>query len=142
MTGAIKSRVLKGHVGIGQTVRGEALVAHDNFSARYDLDRLKGVFSRPQHKLFGHSYVDRILILNAAKGGVASAWMLREMVSRNMGPKALILNFANPIMAQGAAYADLPLLDRFEFDVAGFVENGDIVKINPAAGTLTIVGGE
>ncbi len=139
MTGAAKPRVLRGHVGIGQTVRGEALVAHDNFSARYDLDRLKGVFSRPQHKLFGHSYVDKILILNAAKGGVASAWMLREMVSRNMGPKALILNFANPIMAQGAAYADLPLLDRFEFDVTGFVKNGDTVEVDPAAGTLTIV---
>ena len=24
---------------------------HDNFSARYDLDRQKGVFSRPAHKL-------------------------------------------------------------------------------------------
>jgi len=140
MTGTTKSRVLTGHVGIGETVRGRALVAHDNFSARYDLDRLKGVFSRPQHKLFGHSYVDRILILNAAKGGVASAWMLREMVSRNMGPKALILNFANPIMAQGAAYADLPLLDRFEFDVTGFVTSGDIVEVDPAAGTLTIIG--
>ncbi len=139
MTGATKPGVLRGHVGIGQTVRGEALVAHDNFSARYDLDRLKGVFSRPQHKLFGHSYVNKILILNAAKGGVASAWMLKEMVSRNMGPKALILNFANPIMAQGAAYADLPLLDRFEFDVTGFVASGDIVEVDPAAGTLTIV---
>ncbi len=142
MTEATKSGILRGHAGIGKTVRGEALVAPDNFSARYDLDRLKGVFSRPQHKLFGHSYVDKILILNAAKGGVASAWMLKEMVSRNMGPKALILNFANPIMAQGAAYADLPLLDRFEFDVTGFVENGDIVEVDPAAGTLTKIGGK
>ena len=41
----------KCHVGIGPVVRGEALVADDNFSARYDLDRLKGVFSRPQHCL-------------------------------------------------------------------------------------------
>jgi len=142
MTGATKPRILRGHAGIGHTVRGEALVAQDNFSARYDLDRLKGVFSRPQHKLFGHSYVDKILILNAAKGGVASAWMLREMVSRNMGPKALILNFANPIMAQGAAYADLPLLDRFEFDVTSFVESGDIVEVDPVAGTLTKIGGK
>ena len=30
---------------------GHALVAEDNFSARYDLDRQKGVFSRPAHKL-------------------------------------------------------------------------------------------
>ena len=33
-----------GHVGIGPRVHGPALVAGDDFSARYDLDRLKGVF--------------------------------------------------------------------------------------------------
>ena len=49
---------LKCHIGIGPKVEGVALVAHDNFSARYDLDRIKGVFSRPQHQLFGKSYKD------------------------------------------------------------------------------------
>lgn len=139
MTKQAMEQVLKGHPGIGDTVTGEALVAADNFSARYDLDRLKGLFSRPQHKLHGESYVDKILILNSAKGGVASAWMLKEMISRDMGPKALVLNFANPIMAQGAAYADLPMLDRFEQDVTAAVKTGDIVEVNPAAGTLTIL---
>ena len=67
------------HVGIGPAVEGVALVADDNFSARYDLDRIKGVFSRPQHKLHGQSYRDVILVLNTAKGGVATAWMLHEM---------------------------------------------------------------
>jgi len=45
----------KCHVGIGPVIEGEALVAKDNFSARYDLDRIKGVFSRPQHALAGQS---------------------------------------------------------------------------------------
>ena len=44
---------LKCHKGVGPKVTGEALVADDNFSARYDLDRIKGVVSRPQHKLAG-----------------------------------------------------------------------------------------
>ena len=75
---------LKCHIGIGPVVEGEALVADDNFSARYDLDRIKGVFSRPQHKLVGQSYKDKILVLNTAKGGVASAWMLlRDEVARH-----------------------------------------------------------
>lgn len=37
-------RQLNCHVGIGPDTEGEALVANDNFSARYDLDRLKGIF--------------------------------------------------------------------------------------------------
>ena len=58
--------VLKCHPGIGEPTRGEALVARDNFSARYDLDRTKGVFSRPDHALAGQSYVDKILVVNTA----------------------------------------------------------------------------
>ena len=75
--------IIKGHVGIGPTVEGIALSASDNFSTRYDLDRDQGLVSRPSHKLYGENYVGRILVLNAAKGGVASAWMLREMVQKN-----------------------------------------------------------
>ena len=105
---------LKCHKGIGPKVQGEALVADDNFSARYDLDRINGVFSRPQHKLVGQSYVDKILVLNTAKGGVASAWMLHEMTSRGLAPKAILFNSANTILAQGAALADMAMCDRFE----------------------------
>ena len=54
------TRIFACHTGIGPIVSGEALVAADNFSARYDLDRIKGVFSRPQHLLFGQSYSDKI----------------------------------------------------------------------------------
>ena len=63
--------VLRCHRGIGPAVSGTALVAADNFSARYDLDRSRGIFARPSHKLAGESYVDRILVLDGAKGGVA-----------------------------------------------------------------------
>lgn len=130
---------LKAHPGIGADVEGEALVASDNFSARYDLDRINGVFSRPSHALFGKSYVGKILVLNAAKGGVATAWMLREMSARGMAPAALLLNFANPIMAQGAAFGGVPLMDRFEGDVTALIRSGDQVKVLPATGELIVM---
>lgn len=131
---------LKCHVGIGPSVSGVALVADDNFSARYDLDRIKGVFSRPQHKLVGQSYQDVILVLNTAKGGVATAWMLYEMKARNMAPKAILFNAANTILAQGAALADMAMCDRFEDgDVTSLIQNGDEVHVDPAAGIVTVV---
>ncbi len=128
------------HKGIGPTVQGTALVAADDFSARYDLDRSKGVFSRPAHKLYGESYVGRILVLNTANGGVASAWMLREMVERGLTPKALVFNRVNPILAQGAAFADLTLVDRIaEGDVTALFRTGDELRIDPQAGRVTIL---
>lgn len=129
-------KVIKGHVGIGEKVSGVALVANDDFSARYDLDRINGVFSRPAHALHGQSYVGRILVLNTAKGGVATSWMLREMKSRDMAPAALLLNITNPIMAQGAAFAELTFMDRFETDITEAIRTGDAVTVDPAAGQV------
>ena len=127
------------HIGVGPEVSGEALVTDDNFSARYDLDRVQGVFSRPQHKLAGESYVDRIMVFNTAKGGVASAWMLFEMVSRGMAPKALLFNRVNPILAQGAALADLALCDRFSNgDVTQLIRTGDRVTVQPGTGRVIV----
>lgn len=129
--------ILKCHPGIGPVVRGEALVADDNFSARYDLDRINGIFSRPQHALFGQSYRNRILVLNTAKGGVATAWMLYEMKARDMAPLALVLNSANSILAQGAALADLSLCDRFvDGDVTKMITTGQAIEVDPGAGEV------
>ncbi|MEK9671825.1 MAG: DUF126 domain-containing protein [Rhodospirillaceae bacterium] len=132
------STIIQGHKGIGPRVSGEALVAKDNFSARYDLDRIKGIFSRPQHKLCGQNYLGKVLVLDIAKGGVATAWMLNEMKSRDMAPAALLLNYANPIIAQGAAHADFPLIDRFGQDITEAIQTGQRVAVDPGSGTVTI----
>ena len=127
------------HKGIGPVVTGTALVAADNFSARYDLDRNRGVFSRPTHKLAGESYFDRILVLDTAKGGVATAWMLHEMKARGIVPRGLIFNRVNPILAQGAAFAGVALVDRFASDVTQIFRTGDELRVEPSAGLVEIL---
>ena len=124
-------RIFYAKAGMGRKVRAQALVAKDGFSARYDLDRIRGVFSRPQHKLAGESYVGRVLVLDAAKGGVATAWMLYEMKARAVVPAALVLNAVNPIMVQGAALADFTMISGFDIDITSVVPNGATVEINP-----------
>jgi uncharacterized protein len=131
--------VLRCHTGVGPAVTGIALVAADNFSARYDLDRARGVFSRPSHKLAGESYADRILVLDGAKGGVATAWMLHDMKARGIVPRALIFNRVNPIIAQGAAFAGVALVDRFAGDVTLLFHTGDALRVDPAAGVVEVL---
>ena len=114
-------------------------MAQDNFSARYDLDRIKGIFSRPGHALYGQSYAGRILVLNTVKGGVASAWMLRDMAARGLIPAAFLFNRVNPILAQGAAFAGVPLLDRFDGDVTALIRTGDELLVEPVEGRVTIL---
>jgi predicted aconitase with swiveling domain len=124
---------------IGGPVRGEALVARDGFSARYDLDRVRGTFSRPAHRLAGQSYVGRVLVLDAAKGGVATAWMLHEMAARRVVPLALVLNSVNPIMAQGAAFGGVTLLAGFDDDITARVPQGAQVELDPARRELRVL---
>ena len=130
---------LRARHAIGSPVSGEALVARDGFSARYDLDRARGTFSRPAHKLAGESYVGRILVLDTAKGGVASAWMLHDMASRGVAPLALVFNSVNPILVQGAAFADIPMLAGFDGDITAQVPHGATVELDPAARLLRVV---
>jgi predicted aconitase with swiveling domain len=124
---------------IGKPVTGTALVAFDGFSARYDLDRIAGVFSRPTHKLAGQSYVGKILVLDTAKGGVASAWMLREMASRGIIPLALVFNSVNPILAQGAAFGGVTMLSGFDGEITAQVPNGAQVELDPAKRVLRVL---
>ena len=125
--------------GMGGKARGEALVAKDGFSARYDLDRVRGVFSRADHKLAGESYVGRVLVLDAAKGGVATAWMLHEMRARGVIPAALVLNAVNPIMVQGAALADFTMISGFALDITQAIANGALVEVDPTGPFIRVL---
>ena len=133
-----RGRIFRARQAMGRSVRGIALVAQDGFSARYDLDRSAGIFSRPAHKLAGRSYVGRILVLDTAKGGVASAWMLYEMQSRRMAPLAFVFNSVNPILAQGAALGDVPMLAGFDEDITLAIPDGAEVEVDPGLGVVTL----
>ena len=60
------------------------------------------------------------------------------MKSRDMAPAALLLNITNPIMAQGAAFAELTFMDRFETDITDAIRTGDEVTVDPAAGQVIV----
>ena len=42
-------------------------------------------------------------------------------------------------MAQGAAFAGLALIDRFDGDITALVKSGDRVTADPAVGTVEIL---
>jgi predicted aconitase with swiveling domain len=129
----MNEKIFYAAAGMGRKVQAKALVASDGFSARYDLDRIRGVFSRPEHRLAGESYQGHVLVLDAAKGGVATAWMLHEMKARGVMPAALVLNRANPIMVQGAALADFTMISGFDLDITQAIPNGAQVEVDPQA---------
>jgi predicted aconitase with swiveling domain len=58
------------------------------------------------------------------------------MAARQLAPLALLLNFANPIMAQAAAFSGIPLIDRFEEYVTRALATGQEIEVDPPAGLV------
>jgi predicted aconitase with swiveling domain len=134
--------ILRGHRGAGPDVEAEALVCDDNFSARYDVNRRTGVFSRETHALYGVSLVGKVCVFNTAKGGVATAWALLDMKQRGVAPAALIFRTTNPIMVQGAVLAGIPIMDRLSPDPLTMIATGDRVRVRPSDGSLEVLDAE
>jgi len=130
--------VLSGRRGVGPQIEAEALVSRHGFSARYDLDREKGIFSRASHDLYGVSYVGRILVHPTAKGGVATSWMLLQMKSMGLAPAGLIFRITNPIMVQGAVLADIPLMANLDQNPTEVIQTGDRVLMDPGTGEVQV----
>jgi predicted aconitase with swiveling domain len=131
--------VLRGPVGVGPTVEGETLVSRHGFNARYDLDRTRGIFSRPSHDLYGQSCAGKILVFSSAKGGIATSWALLDLKARGLAPKALIFRRTNPVMVQGAVLAEVPLLHLLEPDPVTTLRTGDWVRVEPERGLVEVV---
>ena len=112
------------------------MVSQHGFSARYDLNRERGVFSRKEHDLFGESVVDVILIAPVSKGGIATSWMLREMVSRRVAPLGIILHSTNPVIVQGAILAGMPIMRGLLPPAHQVIQTGDWIRMNPERGIV------
>ena len=54
-------------------------------------------------------------------------------------PLALILNSANPVMAQGAVFGEIALIDRFEVDITAVLKTGDLLMVDPPNATVSLL---
>lgn len=123
----------------GAVVEGVALVSTEGFSPRYDLDRWSGLISRPGHALEGHNIKDKILITPSAKGGIAAGWAFYDIQHKGIAPKAFVFGVTNPVMVQGAVFAGITITEGWSADPYAVIRTGDIVRVDPAKKTLTLV---
>lgn len=123
----------------GPVVEGEAVVSDEGFSPRYDLDRWSGVITRRGHKLEGVNIRDKILFFPTAKGGIAAGWAFHDIKAKGIAPKALVFGVTNPVMVQGAVFANLTITEGWSRDPRECLKSGDIVRVDPAARTIKVL---
>ncbi|HUP95042.1 MAG TPA: DUF126 domain-containing protein [Burkholderiales bacterium] len=123
----------------GPVVEGVAVVSSEGFSPRYDLDRWSGVITKPGHELEGVNIRDKILFFPTAKGGIAAGWAFYDIKAKGIAPKALIFGVTNPVMVQGAVFADITITEGWSRDPRTCIATGDIVRVDPSARTIKLV---
>jgi hypothetical protein len=123
----------------GPVVEGEAVVSEEGFSPRYDLDRWTGVITKPGHKLEGVSIRDKICFFPTAKGGIAAGWAFFDIKHKGIAPRAFIFGVTNPVMVQGAVFANITITEGLSRRPKDFVRNGDWVRVDPARKLIEVL---
>ena len=119
------------HRAFGDVVEGEAVVSEEGFSPRYDLDRWTGVISKPGHKLEGTQIKDKICFFPTAKGGIAGGWAYYDIKCKGIAPRALVFGVTNPVMVQGAVFANMTITEGWSQRPHDVIKTGDWVRVDP-----------
>ena len=123
----------------GETVEGEAVVSEEGFSPRYDLDRWSGVITKPGHKLEGTQIKDKICFFPTAKGGIAAGWAFYDIKCKGIAPKALVFGVTNPVMVQGAVFANMTITEGWSRPPREVIRTGDLVRVDPARRVIELL---
>lgn len=122
----------------GEKVSGEIVVMTGGFSPRYHLNRTTGRFSVEGHPVDGQMISGKILICDYARGGIAAGWALNMLKDRGFAPSALIFMKANPVMVQGAIFADIPIAEGFSEKEFERLKSSTEIVLNANEYKLTI----
>ena len=123
----------------GLIVEGEAVISEEGFSPRYDLDRWSGVITKPGHKLEGVNIRDKICFFPTAKGGIAAGWAFFDIKSKGIAPRAFIFGVTNPVMVQGALFANITITEGWSRKPAEVLRNGDWVRVDPSRKVIELL---
>jgi predicted aconitase with swiveling domain len=123
----------------GETVEGEAVVSEEGFSPRYDLDRWSGVITKPGHKLEGTQIKDKICFFPTAKGGIAAGWAFYDIKCKGIAPRALVFGVTNPVMVQGAVFANMTITEGWSRPPREVIRSGDWVRVDPARRVIELL---
>ncbi len=93
---------------------GEALVTKDSISFYGGVDPETGIVVEKGHELEGVNTTDKILVFPTGKGSTVGSYVLYQMAKTGKGPKALILQECEAIVAVGCIISELPCVDQID----------------------------
>lgn len=122
-------RIVSGHC------RGIALVSAKPISFLGGVDYNSGVIVEKDHDLQGEKIKDKILCFPYSHGSTVGSYVLYSLVKKGVGPRAIVNQVADTVVAVGAIIADIPMVDKIDIQQ---IKTGDAVEVDGDRGIVKI----
>lgn len=100
------------------------------------VDPETGLITERGHDLKGESLKGRVLCFPHGHGSTVGSYVLYSLVRKGLGPKAIVNESADPVVAAGAIIADIPMVDQVDIKR---IKTGDEIEVDGSKGTVTII---
>ena len=128
--------ILRGRAIVEGHCRAEALVSTKPISFLGGVDPADGKIIQKNHDLCGQCIKDKILCFPHGSGSTVGSYVLFSLAKKNLAPKAIVNQTADPVVVVGAIIADITMVDQVDIKQ---IRSGDLVEVNTAKGTVKIL---
>ena len=133
---SLRTRTLKGRTIVSGHCRGTALVAKKPISFLGGVDPNTGTIIEKNHDLEGKKLKNTILCFPHGHGSTVGSYVLYALSKKNLAPKAIVNQTADPVVVVGAIIAEIPILDKIDVEE---IRTGDKIEIDGEGGTVEIL---
>lgn len=132
----MQNKILKGRPIVGGHCKAEALVCKKPISFLGGVNPADGKITERDHDLCGECIKNKVLCFPHGHGSTVGSYVLYSLAKKNMAPKAIINQTADPVVVVGAIIADIPMIDQIDITK---IRNGDLVEVDGATGFVKIL---
>jgi hypothetical protein len=100
------------------------------------VDSDTGIIIEKNHDQKGKQLKNCILCFPHGHGSTVGSYVLYALTKKNLGPKAIVNQTADPVVAVGAIIAEIPMIDRIDISQ---IRTGDKVEVDGEKGTIKIL---
>jgi predicted aconitase with swiveling domain len=133
------ARVIRARGLVAGVAEGKALVSPDPISFLGDVAITSGEIVAENSRIKGRKLGGTVLVFPGSMGS-AGAWrFLYQLYKHGTHPVALVAcTLPDPSVVQGAILSAIPVVCRPGEDVLATIADGDLLRVDGAAGTITV----
>jgi len=127
---------LKGRTIVEGLCTAKTLVSATPLSFLGGVDPTNGKIIEKNHNLYGKTIKNKVLCFPHGHGSTVGSYILYSLARKNLAPKAIINQTADPVVVVGAIIAEIPMIDQIDIKK---IKTGDIIEVDAYNGVVRIL---